>query len=258
MSATVPVVFLVDVDNTLLDNDGVLDDLKHDVLRELGQACWERYRAILVDLWDELGYRDYLGALQRYRVEHPYDARLPRLALLLLDYPFGDRLYPHALDVIVRLRTWGPTVLLTDGDVIFQPRKIQQSGLWRAVDGHLLIYIHKQENLHDIETRYSAEQYVLIDDKLPILTAVKRGWGPRVVTVFPRQGQYAHDPKLVANNPTPDLTIEHIADVLDFDLPGLLAGAPAQHAPRQKVIPFRTTPRHSVSTPASLPGSEQP
>jgi FMN phosphatase YigB (HAD superfamily) len=257
MSATAPVVFLVDVDNTLLDNDGVLSDLREDVQRELDLVCWERYRAILVDLWNELGYRDYLGALQRYRVEHPHDARLPKLSLLLMDYPFDSRLYPGALDVIARLRLWGPTVLVTDGDVIFQPRKVQQSGLWQAVDGHVLIYIHKQHELQDIETKYPADHYVLIDDKLPILTPVKQGWGERVTTVFPRQGQYAHDPQLVASNPTPDVTIERIADLLAYDMTTLVSPDPGRRPSGQKVLPFRTRSRSAIAT-SSLPRSEQP
>jgi FMN phosphatase YigB (HAD superfamily) len=225
MSATAPVVFLVDVDNTLIDNDAVLEDLRHHVQDELGLVCWERYRAILVAVWEELGYRDYLGALQRYRDEHPHDARLPRLSLLMKGYPFGSRLYPGALDVVARLRSWAPTVILTDGDVVFQPIKVQQSGLWRAVDGHVLIYIHKERELDDVEAHYPADHYVLIDDKLTILTPVKRAWGSRVTTVFPRQGQYAHDPKLVASHPSPDLTIERIDDLLSYDLPTLLAAA---------------------------------
>ena len=257
MSATAPVVFLVDVDNTLLDNDAVLEDLRRHVQHELGLGCWDRYRAILVGLWEELGYRDYLGALQRYRDEHPYDARLPKLSLLLMDYSFGNRLYPRALDVIARLRTWAPTVLVTDGDIIFQPRKVQQSGLWQAVDGHVLIYIHKQHELHDIETRYPADHYVLIDDKLTILTPVKREWGSRVTTVFPRQGQYAHDPELVASHPTPDLTIERIADLLDYDLPTLVTPDQGRLPSGQKVLPFRTRSRSDVPT-AAMTTSEQP
>jgi FMN phosphatase YigB (HAD superfamily) len=248
MSATAPVVFLVDVDNTLLDNDGVLDEMRKHVQLHLGLACWERYRAILVDLWGELGYRDYLGALQRYRVEHPYDARLTKLSLLLLDYPFGNHLYPGALDVVAQLRSWGPTALVTDGDIVFQPRKVQQSGLLRAVDGKVLIYIHKERELHDIETHYPADHYVLIDDKLTILTPVKRAWGSRVTTVFPRQGQYAHDPEIVASHPEPDLTIERIADLLEYDLPTLVSADASRHPFGQKVLPFRTRSRDAVTT----------
>jgi len=256
MSATAPVVFLVDIDNTLLDNDAVLEDLRHHVQRELGFDCWERYRSILVGLWDDLGYRDCLGALQRYRVVHPHDARLPKLSLILMDYPFGSRLYPHALDVIAQLRSWGPTVLVTDGDVILQPRKVQQSGLWKAVDGQVLIYIHKQRELRDIQMRYPADHYVLIDDKLTILMSVKRAWGSRVTTVFPRQGQYAHDPGLVASNPSPDLTIESIADLLGYDLPTLVSADLGRCPSEQKVLPFRSQSRR-MSTTSPLSRSEQ-
>src|SRR5215216_1327043 len=220
-----PVVFLIDVDNTLLDNDAVLSDLQEHVYQEFGAACWERYWAILMVLWDELGYRDYLGALQRYRFEHPRDAHLLALSFFLVDYPFADRLYPGALDVLAQLRSWGPTVLLTDGDVVFQPRKVQRSGLWQAVEGHALIYIHKERELNDVAERYPADHYVLIDDKLAILTPAKRAWGARLTTVFPRQGQYAHDPKILAANPPADVTIEQIGDLLTYDLPTLLAAA---------------------------------
>ena len=223
MSASVPVVFLVDVDNTLLDNDAVLDDLRKHVQQEFGAECWERYWAILMALWDELGYRDYLGALQRYRNEHPHDPHLLALSFFLLDYPFADRLYPGALDVLARLQDWGPTVVLTDGDVVFQPRKVQRSGIWHAVDGHVLIYIHKERDLDNVEEHYPAERYVLIDDKLAILTAAKRAWGARLTTVFPRQGQYAHDPRILAANPPADVTIERIGDLLAYDLPTILA-----------------------------------
>jgi FMN phosphatase YigB (HAD superfamily) len=225
MSAAAPVVFLVDVDNTLLDNDRVLDDLRQHVQQEFGAACWDRYWTILMALWDELGYRDYLGALQRYRLEHPHDMRLLAWPAFLADYPFADRLYPGALDVLARLRGWGPTALLSDGDVVFQPRKVQRSGLWQAVDGQVLIYIHKEHNLNDVAERYPAERYVLIDDKLNILTPVKRAWGARVTTVFPRQGQYAHDPKILAANPPADVTVERIGDLLACDLPTLLDAA---------------------------------
>jgi FMN phosphatase YigB (HAD superfamily) len=231
MSATVPVVFLVDVDNTLLDNDAVLGDLRRHVRQEFGAACWDRYWAILMTLWDELGYRDYLGALQRYRMEHPRDPHLLALSFFLVDYPFADRLYPGALDVLARLRRWGPTVILSDGDVVFQPRKVQRSGLWRAVDGHVLIYIHKERDLDDVAERYPAAHYVLIDDKLAILTPAKRTWGARLTTVFPRQGQYAHDPKILAANPPADVTVERIGDLLAFDLPTLLAAARPDAAP---------------------------
>jgi FMN phosphatase YigB (HAD superfamily) len=219
-----PVVFLVDVDNTLVDNDHIQNDLKRHLEREFGAACRDRYWAILEQLFTELGYRDYLGALQRYQVEHPRDAHLLSMSSFLVDYPFANRLYPGSLDVIERFRSWGQTVILSDGDVVFQPRKVERSGIFEAVDGHVLIYIHKEEALDDVERRYPAEQYVLVDDKLPILTAVKKIWGGRVTTIFPRQGQYAHDPKAVFACPPADLTVERIGDLLDYDLAALLAG----------------------------------
>src|SRR5439155_887537 len=156
--------------------------------------------------------------LQRYRVEHPQDVRLMSMSAYLVDYPFANRLYPGALDVLDRFRSWGPTVILSDGDVVFQPSKVQRSGIWEAVDGHVLIYIHKEEMLEDVERRYPAQHYVLVDDKPRILAAVKDAWGERVTTIFPRQGQYARDAK--AYRPA-DLTIERIGDLLTHDLPDL-------------------------------------
>jgi FMN phosphatase YigB (HAD superfamily) len=215
-----PIVFLVDVDNTLLDNDRIQDDLKRHLEREFGAASRDRYWAILEALFAELGYRDYLGALQRYRAEHSHDVRLMTMSSYLVDYPFANRLYPGALDVLDRLRTWGPTVILTDGDVVFQPRKVERSGIFEAVDGHVLIYIHKEEALDDVERRYPAQHYVMVDDKPRILAAVKDIWRDRVTTVFPRQGQYARDAK--AYRPA-DLTVERIGDLLAHNLPELLS-----------------------------------
>jgi FMN phosphatase YigB (HAD superfamily) len=214
-----PVVFLVDVDNTLLDNDRIQDDFRHHLEHEFGAAVRDRYWAILEAQFVELGYRDYLGALQRYRVEHPQDMRLLSMSPYLVDYPFATRLYPGALDVLSQLRTWGATVILSDGDVIFQPRKVERSGIREAVDGHVLIYIHKEEMLDDVERRYPAQHYVLVDDKPRILAAVKDAWGERVTTVFPRQGQYARD--ATAYRPA-DLTIERIGDLLTHDLSAFL------------------------------------
>jgi len=214
-----PVVFLVDVDNTLLDNDQIQDDLKRHLEREFGATTRDRYWAILEALFVELGYRDYLGALQRYRVEHLKDVHLMSMSSYLVDYPFADRLYPGALDVIERLRTLGPTVILSDGDVVFQPRKVERSGIWEAVDGNVLIYIHKEDELDDVARRYPAQHYVLIDDKPRILAAVKEAWGDRVTTVFPRQGQYARDAK--SYRPA-DVTVERISDLLTHDFSGLL------------------------------------
>lgn len=223
MSAMNRIVFLVDVDNTLLDNDHIQDDIRTHLAREYGSACRDRYWAILEDLFTELGYRDYLGALQRYRVEHPQDMELLSMSSFLVDYPFADRLYPDALDVLARFGGWGPTVLLTDGDVVFQPRKVERSGLSEAVGSRVLIYIHKELALDDVEVRYPAQHYVLVDDKPRILTAVKAAWGQRVTTVFPRQGQYAHDARALAAFTAADVTVDCIGDLLAYELGALVA-----------------------------------
>ncbi|PYM38222.1 MAG: haloacid dehalogenase [Candidatus Rokuibacteriota bacterium] len=225
MSGRSPVVFLVDVDNTLLDNDRVAADLRRHLEREVGHERQERYWAIFEELRGELGYADYLGALQRYRVEHPRDPHLVTVSAFLIDYPFANRLYPNSLDVLERFRAWGPTVILSDGDAVFQPRKVERAGLAEAVDGNVLIYIHKERELDDVERRYPAEHYVLVDDKLRILTAVKQVWGGRVTTVFARQGHYARDPEALATYPPADIGIERIGDLLEQDLPSLLARA---------------------------------
>jgi FMN phosphatase YigB (HAD superfamily) len=225
VSARHSVVFLVDVDNTLIDNDHIAADLKRHLEREIGRERQERYWAIFEELRRELGYADYLGALQRYRVEHPRDPHVLTVSSFLVDYPFANRLYPNSLDVLERFRGWGPTVILSDGDAVFQPRKIERSGLQEAVDGNVLIYIHKERELDDVERRYPADHYVLVDDKLRILTAVKRYWERRVTTLFPRQGHYAHDPQALATNPPADLTVERIGDLLVYELPTLLAAA---------------------------------
>lgn len=226
MSARAPVAFLVDVDNTLLDNDRIADDLRRHLEREVGHERQERYWAIFEELRAALGYADYLGALQRYRVEHPRDPHVLTVSAFLIDYPFANRLYPDSLDVLARLRTWGPTVILSDGDAVFQPRKVERSGLRDAVDGNVLIYIHKERELDDVEQRYPADRYVVVDDKLRVLAAVKQAWGARVATVFPRQGHYARDPKALASYPPADISIERIGALLDFeDLPTLLVAA---------------------------------
>jgi FMN phosphatase YigB (HAD superfamily) len=218
-----PVVFLVDVDNTLLDNDRVVADLMRYLEREVGHERQQRYWAIFEELREELGYADYLGALQRYRVEHPRDPHLLTVSYFLVNYPFANRLFPNSLDVIEHLKQWGPVVILSDGDVVFQPRKVERSGLFEAVEKNVLIYIHKEVELDDVERRYPAERYVLVDDKLRILAAVKKAWGRKVTTVFPRQGHYATDPKAIQGHPPADVTIERIGALLDHDLAGLVA-----------------------------------
>jgi len=222
------VVFLLDCDNTLLDNDRVAEDLRDHLVREFGPASRDRYWAILEQLRGELGYVDYLGALQRYRLEDISDTRVLLMSSFLVDYPFASRLYPGALDVIRHLRTWGLTVILSDGDVVFQPRKIQRSGLWAAVEGRVLIYIHKEQMLDPVAARYPARHYVMIDDKLRILAMIKKVWRDRVTTVFPRQGHYAHDRHTLTVYPAADLTVERIGDLVTRDLPAVVGAATAR------------------------------
>lgn len=230
MTAPADVVFLLDCDNTLLDNDLVQDDLREHLAREFGPASRDRYWAIFDQLRGELGYADYLGALQRYRLGDLSDTRLLLMSSFLVDYPFASRLYPGALDVIRHLRPWGLTVILSDGDVVFQPRKIQRSGLWEAVEGRVLIYVHKEQMLDAVAALYPARHYVLIDDKLRILTMIKNVWRDRVTTVFPRQGHYALDPHNLTAYPAADLTVERIGDLAACGLPALM-GATAARAP---------------------------
>ena len=212
------VVFLLDVDNTLLDNDRIIEDLRAALTRELGAGKDRRFWAIFEEHRRELGYADYLGALQRFRMEDPHDTNLLEISSMLVNYPFRERLYPGAMDVIRHLSQWGSTVILTDGDVVFQPLKIERSGLAAAVGGRVLLYVHKEQELAEVERRFPADEYVLVDDKVRILTDVKAIWGTRVTTVFPKQGHYAADPD-VADYPKPDCTIDHIADLLEHNPP---------------------------------------
>ena len=227
MTASHDLVFLLDVDNTLLDNDRVIADLHAHLELEFGAASAARYWAIFEGLRSELGYADYLGALQRYRLDAELgqgsDPRLLQMSTFLIDYPFADRLYPRALEVIDHLNTFGPTLILSDGDVVFQPRKVRRSGLWDAVSGRVLIYIHKEQMLDAVQRNHPARRYVMVDDKLRILTAMKQVMQDRLTTVFPRQGHYALDPAVMAAYPAADLTIERIGDLLDADIRSLFA-----------------------------------
>ena len=216
------VVFLFDVDNTLLDNDRVTRDFRKHLMGAFGMECEERYWALFEEIRAELGYADYLGALQRFRLENPRDPNLLGASNYLINYPFANRLYPEALDVLEHCGQWGPTVILSDGDVVFQPRKVDRSGLWEAVEGRVLIYVHKEHMLDDVEARFPAHRYVMVDDKLRILTAMRRSWGARLTTVFPRQGHYALDPDVVAMYPEPDVTLDRIGDLLRHDLDAIL------------------------------------
>ena len=225
------VVFFFDVDNTLLDNDQVIRDLRRHLEREVGQEHSEHYWEIFEQLRTEIGYADYLGALQRYRIEHPSDPKLLTVSSFLVNYPFANRMYPNSLDVIEHCRQWGQVVILSDGDAVFQPRKVERSGIFEAVEGNVLIYIHKELELEDVVRRYPAEHYVMVDDKLRILADIKKSLGGRVTTVFPRQGHYALDPDILAKYPPADISIERIGDLIEYDLPSLL------HARRQSAKP---------------------
>ena len=216
------VVFLFDVDNTLLDNDKVAADLQRNLASEVGAAGAQEYWRIFEQLRTELGYADYLGALQKYRSTHPRAPHLLSVSGFLINYPFAERLFPDALNVIEHVQQWGPAVILSDGDVVFQPLKLSRSGLADAVTGHVLIYVHKEQELDDVERCYPAEHYVLVDDKLRLLAAVKKIWGSRVTTIFVRQGHYATDPKILASYPVADINIERIGDLLKYQLAELL------------------------------------
>jgi hypothetical protein len=213
-------IFLFDVDNTLLDNDRVTADLKRFLTREVGEERTGRYWTIFEELRSELGYADYLGALQEYRRQFPYDSHLLSLSNYLIDYPFANRLFPGSLDVIEKFRQYGQVVILTDGDAVFQPRKIERSGLGEAVEGKILIYIHKEQELADVERRFPADHYFLFDDKIRILTAIKDQWHDRLTTVFVKQGHYAADSESVSKYPAADIEIERISDLLDMNIVG--------------------------------------
>jgi hypothetical protein len=211
-------VFLFDVDNTLLDNDRFQSDLFRHIEREFGRDARERYLAIFEELRDQLGYADYLGALERYRQEKLHDPRFLHMANWVIEYPFPQRLYPGALDVLKRVRKWGKAVILSDGDAVFQPRKVERSGIWKAVSGNVLIFIHKEQELECVESIYPARHYVMVDDKLRLLQAIKDIWKDRVTTVFVQQGHYARDKKATAEYRPADISIRRIADLLDIEL----------------------------------------
>jgi FMN phosphatase YigB (HAD superfamily) len=225
VAANPSIVFFFDVDNTLLDNDRVAEDLKRYLTRRVGESSARRYWEIFEQLRTELGYADYLGALQRYRSERPRDPKLLAASHFLIDYPFANRLFPQSLDAVEYAQRLGRAVILSDGDAVFQPRKVDRSGLFEAFEGHVLIYIHKELELEDAEEKYPATHYVMVDDNVRILAAIKKHWGARVTTVFPRQGHYALDDKLVAEYPKPDITMERIGELQKYSLEQILAAA---------------------------------
>ena len=219
------IVFLFDVDNTLIDNDRVAADLKRHLKETVGEGCEQRYWDIFEKLRTELGYADYLGALQRYRVEQPREPKLLEVSYFMINYPFANRLYPESLDAVEHAKQLGRAAILSDGDVVFQPRKVDRSGLYDMFEGHVLIYVHKEAELADVEAKYPADRYVMVDDKVRLLAAIKEYWGKRVTTVFPRQGHYALDEKLVAQYPKPDITLERIGEFQRYSLEQLMTAA---------------------------------
>jgi FMN phosphatase YigB (HAD superfamily) len=219
------VVFLFDVDNTLLNNDQVALDLQKHLAEEVGASGAKHYWELFEKLRRELGYADYLGALQRYRIKYPHDLRLLTVSRFLIDYPFANRLFANSLDAIEHVKRWGPVALLSDGDVVFQPRKVHRSGLFEAVGGHVMIYVHKELELADVAQRHPAEHYIMVDDKLKILAAMKKIWKSRLTTIFVRQGHYALDRGIMASYPPADMTIERIGDLVNYNLRGLVDAA---------------------------------
>ena len=217
MDAMNEVVFLLDVDNTLLDNDRMVADLSHLLRQMLGDDGCEQYWQIYESLRVETGYADYFGALQRYRMRAAHNPELWKVSSFLLDYPFADNLYPDAWNVLQHLNTWGKTVILSDGDIVFQPRKIHLSELWEAVEGRVLIYLHKEQMLDDVNQQYPARHYVMVDDKLRILTEMKKSWGYQLTTVFTQQGHYGLDPNNITDFPPADITVAHIGELLNYD-----------------------------------------
>jgi FMN phosphatase YigB (HAD superfamily) len=218
-----PVVFLFDIDNTLLNNDRVTEDIRDMLLHHFGKAVCEKYWEIFECLRTELGYADYLGALQRYRTLDMHDTRVLRISSWLVDYPFANRLFPESLDALAHCRKWGTVAILSDGDAVFQPRKADRSGLFEAVNRNVLIYIHKEDELAHVEQIHPARHYVMVDDKLRILAAMKRIWGAKLTTVFVKQGHYAHEPGLAEKFPPADITIDRIGELLDHDFSHLVS-----------------------------------
>jgi len=214
-----PLVFLLD-DKTLLDEEGIQQDVASELERAFGETSRDRYSRILQDLFVERGYRDYIGALQRCRIERAPEAELLSLSTFLIEYPFCDRVFPDAHDVVKRLGKLAPTVILSEGDVVFQARKLERSGLWDAAEGRVLVHARREMLLNDVEQRYPAEHYVLIDDQLYVLKVVKKTWGKRVTTVSTRQGRNAGELDAPRTFPPADVTITGIGDLLG-DLPRL-------------------------------------
>ena len=219
--ATADVVYLLDIDNTLLDGDRMVADLRLHLESEFSIASAQRFWSALETLRAEFGFVDFLGALQRYRSQierSGMDAqRLLSTSAFLIDYPYAERLYPRSLEAIRHLNRSGLTVILSDGDVALQPRKVQRSGLWDAVDGRVLIHVHKERMLDSVKRRYPARHYVMVDDELRILAAMKANWQQQLTTVFLRQGSHAADPTNVNTHTPADITIGSLDELIDID-----------------------------------------
>jgi FMN phosphatase YigB (HAD superfamily) len=211
-------IFLLDVDNTLLDNDRFTADLGDRIEKSFGAAQRARYWEIFAQRRTALGLADYLGALQEFRAGLDDDPQLLDMSPYLLEYPFASRLFPRALEAIAHLRTLGSPIVLSDGDIVFQPRKIQRSGIWDAVEGRVMIYLHKEKVLDHMQRRFPAKHYVMVDDKANLLAAMKSVLGAQLTTVFVRQGHYALAAESNSVVPAPDLAIERIADLLNHNL----------------------------------------
>lgn len=219
------VICLLDFDNTLIDNDRIVADLLSYLQHEVGDTCRRRYWEIFEELRAKFDYTDYLGALQRFRDEHPHDPHLVSLSLFLLNYRFDKVLFPDTLRVVEHVNKWSRPVILADGDVLLQSHKLARSGVYDAVEKRVLICIHKENELDMVLERYPADHYVMVDDKLRILTAMKEKWGDRLTTVFPRQGHYALDPDILGKYPAADVTIESVGELLQHDLMSLTNSA---------------------------------
>jgi len=234
---TAPVVFLLDVDDTLLDNDRFAADLGSELERRFGTTQRERYWAIYAALRDRHGYADYLGALQGFRHGLEDDPALLEMSSFLLDYPFEQRLFPGTLDTLAHLRTLGRTAILSDGDVVFQPHKIRRAGLWQALDGAVMVTRHKQHELAAMQQRFPAAHYVMVDDKPDLLAAMKQRLGTRLTTVWVQQGHYAAAATGQRIEPAPDLAITHICALQQRKLEDLVPRSPAAAAWQAPIVP---------------------
>lgn len=223
MNAGASMVFLLDVDNTLLDNDQVQADLDAHIGKLFGADAAKTYWGLYETLREKLGYADYLGAIQQFRLECDDEVRAQDLAAWLLAYPFGERLYPGALDAIAHLSRLGECVVLSDGDVVLQPRKISVSGIARAVGDRVLIYVHKERMLDDVARRFPAQHYVMVEDKLRVLHGMKRRWRERLTTVFVSQGHYANDPAARKEYPPAQIELGGIRELCDLDAGAFLS-----------------------------------